>query len=154
MTSPEQQAALDRLKASIEDCLAYFQGDGLTNAARVGDWGAWEVLAHFYYWHYATAWGIASASAGGAPWLVATSDLDGVNLPAVEILRGASMGDLVGDLRRLNDRLLRAVAGAPDWDATVFRRPDGSTMSIRRRIEIITNHWRDHVDELKRVAGQ
>ena len=59
---------IQHVEDTVAETLAYFDGPEQTTGARVGDWAAWDVLAHFLYWHQATAWGIACASGGGPPW--------------------------------------------------------------------------------------
>lgn len=152
MTSAEQQAALANFDRVIQDCLAYFDGPGATTAARMGEWEARDLLAHFYYWHYATAWGISSAMQGGPPWPVATQGPDGVNAAAVEALRDDDIPTMVEDLRRVQRRFMRVAALAPDWDAIAFRRAEGTNLSIAQRIEGIGNHWRNHLEELKAAS--
>ena len=79
MTTRASKADLIReLDAAVIEPLNYFAGPGQVSAAAIAGWGAWETLAHFPYWHQATAWGIASATLGGPPWLV-SADADAVN---------------------------------------------------------------------------
>jgi len=68
MPSAEQQTALAAFDIVVRENLTYLEGDGQRTTARIGIWEARDLLAHFYYWHYATAWGIASVSKGGPPW--------------------------------------------------------------------------------------
>jgi hypothetical protein len=148
MPTPEQQAALVEFDRTIQECLAYFDGTAVP-PGRIGDWDARQLLAHFYYWHYATAWGIASAMQGGPPWPVATEGPDGVNSAAVELLAQDDVETVVEDLRRIQRRLVRVAAMAPDWDVIAFQRKNGPSLSIAQRIEGIANHWRNHLTELK-----
>ena len=56
MTMQASKADLIReLDAAVTDTLAYFAGPGQVSAASIAGWGAWEILAHFPYWHQATA---------------------------------------------------------------------------------------------------
>jgi hypothetical protein len=144
--------ALAAFDQTIQECMAYFEGDGAKSRTKTGDWDARQVLAHFYFWHYGTAWGISSAMRGGPPWPVATQGPDGVNEAAEELLAEDGVATLVEDLRRVHRRLVRVAAMAPDWGAVAFRRGDGTNLTIAQRIEGIGNHWRNHVEELKRAS--
>src|SRR6476619_463982 len=108
------------LEAAVSETLAYFEGAGQRSQGRIADWGAWETLAHFPYWHYATAWGIRSASRGGPPWQVSAS-ADQTNDACLALLRGETFDQLITDLRVAQDRLLAAVRDAHDLSLSAFR---------------------------------
>ncbi|MDP7574468.1 MAG: hypothetical protein QF723_05100, partial [Phycisphaerales bacterium] len=48
-----------------------------------GDWGSWEVLAHFLYWHESTARGMESVISGAGPFTVAV-ETDAMNAESIE----------------------------------------------------------------------
>ena len=59
MTATRSAASLlAELQSTVDEVLTYFEGPGTESDARIGDWGAWEILAHFLYWHEMTAVGM------------------------------------------------------------------------------------------------
>ena len=135
------------LESAVRDTLAYFEGPGEGNPARIDQWGAWEVLAHFPYWHYATAWGIESAAAGGPPWLL-SGTADQINDACLALHAGETFADLAAQLRQSQSRLVRAARRAANLDAPAFRMTDGRVVTVRGRLETIARHWRGHLDAL------
>ena len=153
MTSqPSTDDLIANLESSVQDTLAYFEGAGRTTGARIDRWGAWDVLAHFPYWHNATAWGIASATLGGPPWQVSGS-ADEVNDAALALHAGEDVDALIGQLRQAQARRVRVARQPADLDAPAFRMPDGRLVSIRQRLETIARHWRGHLDALRDAGG-
>ena len=130
--------------------LAYFDGPGQQTKTRIGNWGAREVLAHFAYWHYATAWGITSAMLGGPPWQL-SGNADETNAACLALLAGEGFGELTAHLRQAQQRLVRAASGATNLDATAFQMADGREVSIRGRLETIAKHWRGHLEALQQA---
>ena len=149
-------ATRDDLINAVEDAvgetLAYFGEAGGTTPARIDRWGAWEILAHFPYWHYATAWGIASTAAGGPPCQI-SGTADEINHACLQLHAGEDFDDLIGQLRLAQQRLLRVARAAEDLDAPAFRMPDGRIVAVRQRLETIARHWRTHLHAL-REAGE
>jgi hypothetical protein len=143
---------LQNLERAVQDTLGYFAGPGQGSTATIDQWGAWDVLAHFPYWHAATAWGIASASLGGPPWLVSAS-ADEVNAAALAVHAGESFDDLVHQLHQAQARLVRVAQAAPDLDAPAFQMPDGRRVSVGQRLETIARHWQGHLDALRAAGG-
>jgi hypothetical protein len=142
-----RDSLIAELEASVRDTLAYFDGPGSTNSARIAAWGAWEVLAHFVYWHDATAWGIASAARGGPPWQLSGS-ADETNAASLEVHRGEDFVTLVGGLRQAQARLVRVARDATDLSLPAFQRPEGA-VSAEERLATIARHWRSHLDTLR-----
>lgn len=151
-TEPATEALIAELDRSVSAVLDYYAEAGRTNPARIDRWGAWEVLGHFVYWHHATAWGIASATLGGPPWLL-SAGADATNDAALAVRAGESFDDLIAELRAAQARLLRVARAAKDLDAPVFRRADGTSISGRERLQMIARHWGSHLQELQRAAG-
>lgn len=149
MTTHEQ---VDRLLAAldktVEDVLAYFAGAGAISKARVGEWGAWEVLCHFVFWHEATIAGMESVARGGAPYRL-DADADALNARELAKRQGKSFLELTARLRELQAQLSRAARSLPDLDAAVIVRANGSTLSGRERLEIMQRHWNQHAVELQ-----
>ena len=110
------------------------------------------MLAHFPYWHYATTWGIASAAAGGPPWQL-SGTADEINAACLTLHRGEDFAELIGELRRAQNRLVRAARAVHDLDAPAFRAPDGRLVSVRQRLETIARHWRGHLQALREADG-
>lgn len=152
MTTPStKDALLEDLDRAVQETLSYFAGPGRT-AAPPGQWGAWEVLAHFPYWHAATAWGIASATRGGPPWQLSGS-ADEINAAALSVLASDQYDDLLRQLEQAQRRLLEVARAASDLDAPAFRMGDGRIVSIGQRLETIARHWRGHVAALQGSGG-
>ena len=50
MTAEQSKAELiGALQSAVDETLAYFEGAGQRNPARIDRWAAWEVLAHLPY---------------------------------------------------------------------------------------------------------
>jgi hypothetical protein len=153
MTTPStKDALLENLDRAVQDTLSYFDGRGRTAVAPPGQWGAWEVLAHFPYWHTATAWGIASATRGGPPWQLSGS-ADEVNAAALTVHAPDGLDDLLQQLQQAQTRLLHVARAATDLDAPAFRMGDGRLVSIGQRLETIARHWQGHVAALQGGTG-
>lgn len=153
MTQPStKEDLLVSLDRSVQETLAYFDGPGRTAVAQAGQWGAWEVLAHFPYWHNATAWGIASAGLGGPPWQVSGS-ADAVNAAALLVHAPDGFDDLLRQLQQAHTRLLQVARAAPDLDAPAFQMGDGRLVSVGQRLETIARHWQGHVAALRGNNG-
>ena len=151
-TTQSKDELIAAVESTVNETLAYFEGPGQSNRARIDQWGAWDVLAHFEYWHYATAWGIESAGMGGPPWQL-SGTADQINDACLALHQGESFDELIARLRRATGRLVRAAQGAQDLDAAAFRAPDGRTVSIQQRLETIARHWRGHLQALQQAAG-
>jgi hypothetical protein len=136
------------LEQAVAETLAFFEGPGRDSDVRIDRWGAREVLAHFPYWHYATAWGIESASAGGPPWLL-PDGADGINEVCEKLHEGEDFDDLIARLRVAQGRLVRAARRAGDLDAPAFRMPNGREVTIGQRLDILARHWRGHLADLQ-----
>jgi hypothetical protein len=153
MTTPStKDALLVNLDQAVQETLTYLAGPGRTATPPAGQWGAWEVLAHFPYWHAATAWGIASATRGGPPWQLSGS-ADEINAAALAVLASDEYDDLLQQLEQAQRRLLDVARAATDLDAPAFRMGDGRIVSIGQRLETIARHWRGHVAALQGSGG-
>ena len=129
-TEQSKEQLIAELEHSVRDTLSYFEGPGRASAARIDRWGAWEVLAHLSYWHYATAWGIDSATAGGPPWLL-PAGADEINATCLRLHEGESFDDLISQLERAQERLVRAARRCDDLDAAAFGVQGGRAVSVR-----------------------
>jgi len=152
-TQQSKDELIATLQSSVAETLAYFEGPGQQNQARIEQWGAWDVLAHFPYWHYATTWGIRSAALGGPPWMLSGS-ADQINDACLALHRGESYAELTAFLRASTTRLVRAAEDAPDLEAPAFAAPGGRTISVGQRLETIARHWRSHLDALREAEGR
>lgn len=151
-TQPSKAELIKNLEGSVAEMLAYFEGPGKANPGRIDRWGAWEVLAHLPYWHYATTWGINSSAAGGPPWILSGS-ADQINDACLMIHKSESFETLVAQLRIAQERLLRAAQNATNLNAPAFARADGTTISVAERLATIARHWAGHLAALKEAAG-
>ncbi|MFC2005431.1 DinB family protein [Chloroflexota bacterium] len=147
-TKKEVNSLLATLDKTVSDVLAYFNGPGSTSKARVGEWGAWEVLCHFVLWHEATIKGMKSVACSGEPYLI-DGATDELNAGAVAKYQGKSFNDLTARLRQLQEELKQAARSLPDPDAPVMTRKGGTTLSGRERLEIINGHWLRHMEALQ-----
>jgi hypothetical protein len=138
-------AALDK---TVEGVLAYFEGPGSTSKARVGEWGAWEVLCHFVFWHEATIQGMESVARGGASSQLDVG-VDDLNARVIAENQGKGFLDLTARLRELQGQLQRAARSLPDLDSPVMVHADGKMLSGRERLEIMNRHWGEHLAELQ-----
>jgi len=144
--------SLARLDRAVQEALAYFDGPGRLSTARVDRWQARDVLMHFIYFHDATAWGIRSAALGGPVWPV-PGDSDVVNEVCRRLHAHESFDELLAQVRQAHARLVHAVTDAPDLDRPCFQRATGEVMTGRQRLDLLANHWADHVRELQAAAG-
>ena len=125
MTAEQSKVELiGALERAVDETLAYFEGGGRRNPARIDRRGAWEVLAHFPYWHYATASGIRSGALSGPPWLL-TGSADEINAACLALHEGESFDGLIRRLREATRRLVRAAEAAPDLAARGLRDTGG-----------------------------
>jgi hypothetical protein len=151
MTTPKD-ALLANLDRVAQEALVYFEGPGRASRARVDRWQARDVLMHFIYFHDATAWGIQSAALGGPVWVV-PADSDHVNEVCRRLHEGESFEDLLAQLRHAHARLMRAARQAPDLDRPCFQRATGEVMTGRQRLEVLAQHWAEHVRELQAATS-
>ncbi len=151
-TMPSKEQLIADVENTVKETLAYFEGHGQSTKARVDRWGSWDILAHFIYYHHATAWGIASAATGGPPWPL-PMNADGINAVTLTLHQGESFPQLIAQLRFAQEHLLRAGRSAQDLDAPAFRSAEGNLVSVRQRLETIARHWRGHLDALKAAGG-
>ena len=149
------QGRIDRLIESVEaafrEAVAYFDGQEATSGVRVGEWGPKEVLCHLLYWHEVTSGGMESVAATGGPHRV-KAHVDEVNALAVAARSGRSVLELVQEATGLQQRLIRAARALPDPEAVVLVRNEGTGLSAAQRLEIIAEHWREHIAELRSAA--
>jgi len=149
--SADDRRRLDELDATVRSTIEALRAENQQAVVRPGEWGLPEVVAHFLYWHDATAWGTASANIEGPAWPL-PSGPDPINEASLGLRAGETVGALLDELEASHRRLMSAVEAAADTDRAAFARPNGEGVSIRRRLEMITAHWRTHLDEL-RAAG-
>jgi hypothetical protein len=153
MTAASKDALVNGLDEAVREVLAYFEGSGRTSSAKVDRWQARDVLQHFIYFHDATAWGIQSAALGGPQWVL-PGDADIINEVCRRLHEHESYDELLAQVRFAHGRLMKAARGAPDLDAPCFRRPNGQTVTIAQRLEVLAKHWREHVAELQSAAAK
>ena len=132
----------------VEEALSYFQGPGATSQVRVGEWGAREVLCHFLFWHEATAQGMESVAGGGEPFQVEATT-DEMNARAIADQAGKGLPELIREAQRIEARLVKGARALADLGETVLVRSDGRGLSGRQRLELIADHWREHLSELQ-----
>ena len=152
MTQPsELETLLADLDSAVNTVLAYFEGPGQSSNVRIGDWGAWEVLAHFLYWHEATTNGMESVARGDGPMNV-TIETDSMNAESVRLHQGESFALLAREARRLQAALTDAARILGDLDTVILERPERSA-TARQRLEHLASHWQGHVAALEGAAS-
>ena len=146
-----QEQLIAALDQTVSAALEYLTGEGSASQARVGDWGAWEILCHMIYWHRATTEGIESVASGGNPRQI-EAETDEVNARIIESMSGKTIEELAIEVRELQTRLISAVRDIPDPNSTVFVRLGGAASSANERLQMMAGHWRGHVEELKEAS--
>ena len=157
--SQQVEDLIATLEQSVESGLAYFQGPGSQSNVHVGHYGPREILCQLVWWHQATAEGMESVAAGGAPYHIYAS-VDEMNARAVGRMAGKDINQadtygasLVDSARQLQARLLKVARALPDPNATVLIMGDGSGRSVQQRLETIAHHWSEHVKELQALSA-
>ena len=148
----ELETLLSMVDSTVNDVLEYFAGSGATNNARIGDWGAWEIMAHLVFWHEATADGMESAARGYGPYTV-LHETDATNEEAIKRADGHSIHELVSRAREVQLSLKTSARQLHELDIVVMERPEAPDgMTSRQRLERILHHWKSHTDALKALG--
>ena len=148
----ELEALLSMVDSTVNDVLEYFAGSGATNNARIGNWGAWEIMAHLVFWHEATADGMESAARGYGPYTV-LHETDATNEEAIKHSAGQGILELVSRAHDEQLRLKTAARQLHELDVVVMERPEAPDgMTSRQRLERILHHWQSHTDALKALG--
>jgi hypothetical protein len=147
------------LEQSVESGLAYFQGPGSQSKVKIGRYEPREFLCQLVWWHQATAEGMESVAAGGAPYRIYAS-VDEMNARAVARFAGKDVNQsgtygasLVDLARQWQARLVKAARALPDLNTTVLIMGDGSGRSVQQRLETIARHWNERVNELQALSA-
>ena len=152
MTTQKSKAQLlEEFDQVFQTLLAYYES-GPPRGVKVDQWDAHDVLAHFLYWHYSGAMGIALALTGGPTWRNPGSP-DELNEAAQLLYKDETIPDLLTQLRQATARMVRVASGLDDLDAPVSIRPDGSQHTFGQRLELLTNHCRSHIEALQGAGG-
>jgi hypothetical protein len=116
-------------------------------------------LCQLAWWLQATAEGLESVAAGGAPYRIYAS-VDEMNARAVgraagkDISQGGTYGPSLVELARQGKaRVVQAARGIPDPNAIVLVMGDGSGRSVLQRLETIARHWNEQVRELQALSA-
>lgn len=139
------------LQAAFQQVLSFYAGPNAGSKAKVDQWDARDTLAHFIFWHDSSTWAIASATIGGPIWRN-PGNADETNAAAVLSHEGESAPDLLQQLRWAQARLVRAARNAPDMEAVIAQRPTGESVTVRARLELLTNHWLSHLGALEAAS--
>lgn len=140
------------LEQSVEAGLGYFLGPGSQSKVKIGRWEGREVLCHLVWWHQATAEGMESVAAGGAPYRIYAS-VDEMNARAVGRSAGKTIPQLADLVRQSQAQLVKVARACPDPNTTVLVMGDGSGRSVVQRLETIAHHWNEHVQELQALSA-
>jgi hypothetical protein len=125
----------------------------------MGHWGPREVLCHLIWWHQATAEGMESVAAGGAPYRIYAS-VDEMNARAVGRMAGTDINEsttygasLVDSARQWQARLVKAARALPDPNTIVLIMGDGNGRSVQQRLETIAHRWSELIKELQALSA-
>ena len=152
MTTPKtKDQLLTDLQTAFEQVLKFYAGPKAASQAKVDQWDARDTLAHFMFWHDSSSWAIVSATIGGPIWRN-PGNADETNAAAVLSHAGESVTDLLQQLRWAQARLARAAQNAPDLEAVIAQRPTGESVTVRARLELLTNHWMSHLRALEAAS--
>jgi hypothetical protein len=149
--SPQVESLLTTLERSVEAGLAYVQGPEGQAKTKAGRWGPREVLCQLVWWHQATAEGMESVLAGGAPYRIYAS-VDEMNSRAVGRLSGTDIDQLAELVRQYQARLASAARALPDAQTTVMVFADGSGRSAQQRLEAMAQRWDEHLKEFQALS--
>ena len=150
-TSQDNERLLQEVDSVVQEAFAWFEGPGLTSQARVDQWGAWEILAHFLYWHQLTIDSLESVTKGGPP-LGISAPLDETNAMTLARQAGKSIPDLTAEWRGLHDTYLDRVRSFSELDAPVRVRGDGTQMNMVQALEMSARHIRGHMQQLQEAV--
>ena len=151
-TNQEKEALLQEVDSVVQDACAWFEGPGLTSQARVEEWGAWEVLAHFLYWHNLTAESVKSVAEGGPP-LGLPAPLDETNSIAIARQAGKTIPDLVAELRNIHSQYVQEVQSFDNLDVPIRIRPNGTHATVLHQLQQNSNHIRGHMQQLREAES-
>jgi hypothetical protein len=147
-TEIEMDDRLDRVTNTIDELLAFMATAVDRPAPEGASWGPREVLAHLVYWLDFSCQGFEEALEGRAtPY--PNEDLDDLNNRVVKMLADRPMEDMCADLRKLRDRLAAVVKNLRRPDATVLVKKDGTRVKALDRLEMMDQHYRGHLADLK-----
>ena len=147
-TTNDLESLIASVEQTVEDSLAYFEGEGAESKVKIDLWTPREVLVHMVYWHQATVEGMEAVTQGESPYRIYAST-DEMNARAVGRASGKSVARLANEARELQARLSAAARQIPDPNAVILVRADDSEASTIQRLERIRSHWNAHVEELK-----
>lgn len=136
----------------VQEAIRWYETSASTASGKVGTWGPKEVLAHCIFWHQVTAEGMESVARNGPPRRT-TAPTDDLNAQAVAQRAGKTLADLVAEARQVHQRLVQAARSISNWDSIVLVRVDGTTQTVRQRLERIPNHWWEHIAQLEGKAS-
>ena len=143
----ERERLIHTLDKSVEEGLALFEEIASNSPeARVGDWGAREVLCHMVYYHEVAVEGWEAVRRGGPPYRFDVH-VDELNARIIARQAGKNVQELVAEIRRLHELYLNEARTAPDLDVVGVVRWDDSTSTIRQRLASNNRHWQDHIRE-------
>ena len=143
---------LEQADRAVAATLEYLEGPGATANIRVDRWGVREIAAHLLYWHQVTI-DVALAAAHGQVPRRFTAPVDDLNEEAVAGCVGLGLTQILRQLKEAHHNLVQAVKDAPDHDAPLMYRYDGTALSARDRLGMIAHHWTNHLEELRNAAG-
>ena len=158
----ERERLISTFRTTVDEGLKFFGGlSGTSPDVKVDDWGIKEVLSHIIWWHQSAAEGFASIRRGGPPFTYdhieelrgRTLGMDEgsavLNARAISTHAGKSVQELIDEIRRATEFFLEEARLAPDLDVPTQIRWEGSTSTIRRRLNTFNNHVQGHVDSFK-----
>ena len=155
MASTTLSNPIDDLESAFKEALTYFEGPGSKSKAKVGQWGSKETIAHFIFFYNKNIEGIERVSHGGKPAILLEppfKDVDEANAATVSRHAGKSMPQVIAEVRQAHQRMLKAASAMNSLDVPIVIRPNGEAQTAGARIQLMANHWRNHLKELKAAS--
>lgn len=143
------EQAIARVDEVLAEALRFFRHAPDGSAAPGGPWGPKEVLAHIVWWHTFSCESVEGVLAGRDPQ-PPQGVVDAINAQAAAAHAATPIAALADRLEAVHQRMVAAMRALPDPSAIVMRRPDGSAFNAPQRLQIVANHVRGHLDELRR----
>ena len=148
VTEQDIEKLISSVEQTVQTAMAYFQANAESEERVVGIWTPREVLCHLIYWHQATLDGITSVAGGGDPLQVHAST-DEMNARSVGRQAGTDFGQLIEQLNSIHEGLVGAARSISDPNVVVLVNDGGAGASTVQRLERISHHWNEHLEEMK-----
>ncbi len=143
------------MEKAFQESMAYFEGPGSKSKAKVGQWGPKETIAHFIFFYNKNIEGMEKVSRGGKPAILLEptfKDVHEANAATVSRYAGKPLTEGAAEVRQAHQKMLKAALAMKSLDVPIVVRPDGEAQTAGARMQLMANHWRNHVKELKAAS--